>query len=165
MTEPLLIMRHGEASHGRIDEARELNGRGRQEVARMAAWLSGRCDLELARLRLVASPYVRARQTAELIAEGLADLRPQREIETLTIITPDDAPNEVIDWLLEQPDDCPLLLISHMPLVAALTGILVEGRAERGPGFTTATVAELDAEVRAAGCARATRFTSPMDLA
>ena len=39
------------------------------------------------------------------------------------------------------------LAVGAMPLVAALTGLLVEGRAERGPGFVTAAVAELTAEV------------------
>lgn len=125
----------------------------------MARWLAAREDLDLTRLRLLASPYVRARQTAARIAEPLGLV-----VESLSIITPDDPPEGVVEWLLGEPDDRPLMLVSHMPLVAALTGLLAEGRGDRGPGFPTAAVAELEAEVWAAGCARLARFTAPADL-
>ncbi|MBB3143357.1 phosphohistidine phosphatase SixA [Halomonas organivorans] len=159
MTEPLLIMRHGEAGWGSPDPARELTARGADEAARMGTWLAGRDDLALDRLRLLASPYRRAQQTAERLGEALG-----LSVETLERITPDDSPEAVVEWLLAQDGDRPLLLVSHMPLVGGLTGLLVDGRADRGPGFPTAAIAELDAEVPAAGCARLTRFTAPADL-
>ncbi|MCL7940032.1 phosphohistidine phosphatase SixA [Halomonas sp. ATCH28] len=159
MVERLLIMRHGEAAPGRPDAERELTPRGEEEAQRMGRWLAAREDLDLSRLRLLASPYVRARQTAERIAEplGLA-------VEPLPIITPDDPPESVLEWLLGEVEDRPLMLVSHMPLVGMLSGLLVEGRADRGPGFPTGAVAELDADVFAAGCARLARFTAPTDL-
>lgn len=159
MTEPLLIMRHGQAGAGSPDADRRLTERGEREAARMGAWLAARGDLDLARLRLLSSPYRRARQTADRVAEALG-----LAVEPLPLITPDDPPDAVVDWLLEQADDRPLMLVSHMPLVGALTGLLVEGRADRGIGFATAAIAELQAEVRAAGCARLARFTSPADV-
>jgi phosphohistidine phosphatase len=165
MTERLLIMRHGQAAPGQPDAARELTPRGRQEVRRIAAWLSGRDDLDLPRLRLVASPFARARQTAELVAEGLAIARPQREVETLEIITPDDFPATVVDWLLEQDEERSLLIVSHMPLVGALTGLLVDGRVDGGLAFPTGAIAELTTDIPAAGCARLARFTTPADIA
>ncbi|TLF47810.1 phosphohistidine phosphatase SixA [Halomonas urmiana] len=157
--ERLLIMRHGEAAPGAPDAERALTARGEREAERMGRWLASRTDLDATRLRLVASPYRRARQTAAWIAAPLG-----LEVETLALITPDAPPGTVIDWLLDEPGDRPLLLVSHMPLVAALTGLLVEGRAECGPGFVTAAVAELEAEVRAAGCARLRRLVSPADI-
>ncbi len=150
-------MRHGEAGHGVPDAERELTARGRREAERMAAWLADREDL--AGLRLLASPYRRARQTAAIVGQALG-----LEAEALSLITPDDPPRAVADWLLEQPQGRPLLLVSHMPLVGALTGLLVEGRADRGLGFPTAAVAELEADVWAAGCARLARFITPSDL-
>ncbi|MFO8044331.1 MAG: histidine phosphatase family protein [Halomonas sp.] len=158
MADSLLILRHGEAGPGVPDVERELTGQGRREVMRMAAWLATRD--ELAGLRLLASPYCRARQTAAIIGEAL-----DVAVETLPIITPDAPPSAVVDWLLAQSEGYPLMLVSHMPLVGALTGLLGEGRSERGPGFPTAALAELEAEVWAAGCARLTRFTAPADLA
>lgn len=157
MAEPLLVMRHGEAGHGVPDAERELTARGRREAERMAAWLADREDL--AGLRLLASPYRRARQTAAIVGQALG-----LEAEALSLITPDDPPRAVADWLLEQPQGRPLLLVSHMPLVGALTGLLVEGRVDRGLGFPTAAVAELEADVWAAGCARLARFITPSDL-
>ena len=147
-------MRHGEAGHGVPDAERELTARGRREAERMAAWLADREDL--AGLRLLASPYRRARQTAAIVGQALG-----LEAEALSLITPDDPPRAVADWLLEQPQGRPLLLVSHMPLVGALTGLLVEGRVDRGLGFPTAAVAELEADVWAAGCARLVEFVSP----
>ena len=157
MTECLLILRHGEAGPGYPDAERALTDWGRGEVERLAAWLAGRSDL--AGLHLLASPYVRARQTAAIIGEALGTA-----VETLPIITPDDDPAAVADWLLARPEERPRLLVSHMPLVGALTGLLVEGRADRGLGFPTAAVAELEAEVWGAGCARLVGFTTPSGL-
>ena len=157
MTECLLILRHGEAGPGYPDAERALTDWGRGEVERLAAWLAGRSDL--AGLHLLASPYVRARQTAAIIGEALGTA-----VETLPIITPDDDPAAVADWLLARPAERPRLLVSHMPLVGALTELLVEGRADRGLGFPTAAVAELEAEVWASGCARLVGFTTPSDL-
>ncbi|MDW7747204.1 SixA phosphatase family protein [Halomonas sp.] len=87
MAERLLIMRHGEAAPGGPDAERELTPRGEEEARRMGRWLAAREELDLPRLRLLASPYVRARQSAAWIAEPLG-----LEIETLPIITPDDPP-------------------------------------------------------------------------
>ncbi|MDR9438244.1 MAG: histidine phosphatase family protein [Halomonas sp.] len=152
-------MRHGEAASGRPDAERELTPCGEEEARCMGRWLATRDDLDLQRLRLLASPFVRAQQTAEWIAEPLG-----LTVEPLSIITPDDPSEAVVEWLLGEPDDRPLMLVSHMPLIAALVGLLVEGRGDRGPGFPTGAVAELDAEVWAAGCARLRGFTTPAEL-
>ncbi|RCV91932.1 phosphohistidine phosphatase SixA [Billgrantia montanilacus] len=156
MSERLLIMRHGEAAPGSIDAERKLTARGHAEAARMADWLQYQ---ELDEARVLSSPYVRARQTAEHLAASL-----EREVETLAIATPDEPPEVLSDWLLEQAGRGPFVLVSHMPLVGALTGFLVEGRSDRGLGFPTAAVAELEAEVWAAGCARLLRFMAPNDV-
>ncbi|MDR5860545.1 phosphohistidine phosphatase SixA [Halomonas eurihalina] len=159
MAETLLIMRHGEARAGSPDPARELTDRGHREAARMAAWLAGRDDLDLSRLRLLTSPYRRAQQTAAHIADALGVTA-----ESLSLITPDDPPGAVLDWLLESPPEAPIMLVSHMPLVGALAGLLVEGRSDHGLGLPTAGIAELVADVPAAGCARLMRLTMPDDL-
>ncbi|RDB43898.1 phosphohistidine phosphatase SixA [Halomonas sp. DQ26W] len=156
MSERLLIMRHGEAGPGGIDAERKLTARGHAEAARMADWLQYQ---ELDEARVLTSPYVRARQTAEHVAASLG-----RKVEPLTIVTPDDPPEVVSDWLIEQADRGPFVLVSHMPLVGALTGLLVDGRSDRGLGFATAAVAELEADVWAAGCARLLRFMAPNDV-
>ncbi|MGS2743106.1 phosphohistidine phosphatase SixA [Halomonas sp. LS-001] len=154
----LLIMRHGEAAAGAPDHLRRLTSRGEQEVGLMAKWLASRVEKgEFGALRVIASPYVRAQQTAQLIGKALGC-----EVETYKGITPDDAPHDVCEWLMTQSE--PIILVSHMPLVGELTGVLTEGRAGFGVGFSTAAVAELKAEIWASGCASLTRLTAPGEL-
>lgn len=156
----VLIMRHGEAGPGYPDYARRLTSRGEQEAEMMARWLAERvASGELAMPRLYASPYARAQQTAQMLCGALGT-----SLETLDFITPDDSPSAVSDWLLEQPDDAPIMFISHMPLVGDLSGLLVEGSPGQGIGFPTAAIAEFEADVWAAGCAQLKRFTQPSQL-
>ncbi|WP_234283741.1 MULTISPECIES: phosphohistidine phosphatase SixA [unclassified Halomonas] len=156
MTGRLFIMRHGEAIAGRPDSERELSAQGQVEAERMAGWFGRQ---PLAGARVLVSPFVRARQTAGHVGRALGV-----EPEVLPFVTPDDAPTAVIEWLLANTDEAPLVLVSHMPLVGLLTGLLVEGRGDRGLAFPTAAVAELESEVWAAGCARLVRFTAPADI-
>ncbi|WNL43642.1 phosphohistidine phosphatase SixA [Halomonas sp. PAMB 3264] len=153
----LLIMRHGEAGPGQVDHARTLTAQGEYEAARMAGWLAAQNDLGA--VRLCASPYRRAQQTAAAVSDALGV-----PVETLSNITPDDAPRAVSDWLLAQPEGETIMLVSHMPLVGALCGYLVEGRETRGPAFATGALAELTAPVWAAGVARLVRFIEPGQL-
>lgn len=154
----LLIMRHGEAVAGSPDHLRRLTVHGEQQASLMAGWLASRVNKgELDMLRIIASPYVRAQQTAQIIGQALGC-----EVETCRGITPDDSPHDVCEWLMTQSE--PMLLVSHMPLVGKLTGVLTEGRAGFGGEFSTAAVAELKATVWASGCASLTRMTTPNEL-
>ncbi|MBT2775164.1 phosphohistidine phosphatase SixA [Halomonas sp. ISL-60] len=156
----MLIMRHGEAAPGYPDQARRLTPHGELEAEKMARWLAERvASDELPVPRIYASPYARAQQTAQRLCDALGT-----SCETLGFITPDDSPSAVSDWLLEQPEGTPIMLVSHMPLVGELAGLLVEGSPAQGVGFPTAAIAELEAEVWAAGCAQLKRFTQPSQL-
>lgn len=165
LTERLLIMRHGDAGNGCVDHERKLTQRGQQEVREMAVWLATQLGASAAsssvRPRLLASPYRRAQQSAALVADVLTDAGVDVAVETLSLITPDGCPDEVLEWLLEQPAGRPLLMVSHMPLVGALTGCLVDGRADCGLGFVTAAVADLEADVWASGAARLRQMVTP----
>lgn len=157
MAERLWLMRHGEAAAGHPDWRRELTERGRGEVLLMSTWLAQALDHEERKhLRLVASPYVRAQQSARIVAETL-----DSDVETLDCITPDDSPLTVIDWLQTEAGGSPILLVSHMPLVGELTACLVGSAHGQGVGFATAGVAELEAGVWAAGCADLQAWQSP----
>ncbi|KPQ21292.1 MAG: phosphohistidine phosphatase SixA [Halomonas sp. HL-93] len=155
----LWVMRHGEAGPGRPDEQRRLTLQGEREVEKMAEWLAAYVAAQAGSSpRLLASPYRRAQQTATRLGEALSV-----PVETLPLITPDDAPEAVIEWLLTQTDK-QLILVSHMPLVGELAAMLVEGHTARGIGFPTAGVAELTAPVWASGCAHLKRFVHPGQL-
>ncbi|MCI0511464.1 phosphohistidine phosphatase SixA [Chromohalobacter marismortui] len=156
----LYIMRHGEAAPGRPDSERSLTEHGEQEARAMAAWLSDMLPGDVrTTLRIVASPYRRAQQTAQWMATPL-----ERPVETLPIITPDDPLEPLLDWLQQEVAHTPCLLVSHMPLVGALVGRLVEGDVRASQPMPTATVAALEADVWAAGCATLRQWQSPCEL-
>lgn len=137
------ILRHGEAqARARTDAERELTGRGREEVLGSVAQLLGKP------LRwIIASPYVRAQQTAELARQalGFADA-----VVTVPWLTPDSDPREVLDNLdLYASDD--VLLVSHQPLVGTLIGLAVHGNLQQAQPMHTASLAELEADFPLAG--------------
>lgn len=137
------ILRHGEAQNrARTDAERELTAKGREEVLTSAAHLMGRP------LRwIIASPYVRAQQTAELVRQalGFAD-----SIVTVPWLTPDTDPRKVLQNLdLYASDD--VLLVSHQPLVGSLIGLAVHGSLQQAEPMHTAGLAELEADFPLAG--------------
>ncbi len=138
----LYIMRHGQAEmYAPSDAERPLSDYGREEVRRSAQSLKG-----ISFDGIISSPYLRARQTAEIVASVVG-------VHELTIddrFTPDDGPATALSGLPEQ--GC-WLLVSHMPLVSRLTGLLVDGSEAAGPGFVTAMVAELETDYPASGMA------------
>lgn len=139
----LWILRHGEAQNrARTDAERELTANGREEVLTTAAHLMGQP------LRwIIASPYVRAQQTAELVRQalGFAD-----SIVTVPWLTPDSDTRKALDNLdLYASDD--VLLVSHQPLVGSLIGLAVHGNLQQAYAMHTASLAELEADLPLAG--------------
>ncbi|MFW5825874.1 MAG: histidine phosphatase, partial [Marinobacter sp.] len=65
---------------------------------------------------------------------------------------PDDDPGLCLDALLDQLPDARLMLISHMPLVGALSTLFVDGH-RRGIPFMTSQAVALDMPVVGPGCA------------
>ena len=60
----LILWRHADAEEGAPDLARELSPKGRQQAARVAAWMHRHLP---AGFEVLASPAVRAQQTAEAL--------------------------------------------------------------------------------------------------
>ncbi len=113
------VLRHGEAqANARSDAERELTGHGRSQVLSSAAHLLGK-PLD----RIIASPYVRAQQTAELVRQALGFSEP---ISTVSWLIPESDPKKVLKQLdLYTGEE--ILLVSHQPLVGVLIGLLVQG--------------------------------------
>ena len=86
------VLRHGEAqANARSDAERELTGHGRSQVIGSAAHLLGK-PLD----RIIASPYVRAQQTAELVRQALGFNDP---VATVPWLTPESDPKKVLQQL------------------------------------------------------------------
>ncbi|MBA1204527.1 phosphohistidine phosphatase SixA [Pseudomonas capeferrum] len=139
----LWILRHGEAeSRANSDAERRLTGHGREQVLRSAARL-----LAQPLQAIIASPYVRAQQTATLVREALGF---GETVRTVPWLTPESDVQKVISELdrlgLEH-----VLLVSHQPLVGALVGMLEHGHGQQPAAMHTASLAELEGEWPLAG--------------
>ena len=116
------------------DSQRPLSDRGRAEVNAMA-------QRAIARGVAVAAIYhsgiLRARQTAELVAAVLA---PEQGVRELGGSCPDDDPAIVkaeLDIAVQS-----VMLVSHLPYLGRLAGLLITGDAERSViEFAPATLA------------------------
>ncbi len=137
----LWILRHGEAEgHARTDAERNLTEHGRAEVLQSAAHL---IDQPIS--AIIASPYVRAQQTAYLVREALGFLP---DIRTVPWLTPDGNPLQVLEQL---DTDDNVLLVSHQPLVGSLISFLQHGHQRQPQPMCTASLAELEGDFPLAG--------------
>ena len=139
----LWLLRHGQAEpQAASDAARELTAHGRQEVQQAAAQLLGR-----PLTAVMASPYVRAQQTAELVR---LELGFSGSVQTVSWLTPDSDPRDALKYLDER-EHAEVLLVSHQPLIGALGGLLVHGHRQEPLPMRTASLAELEGDIPAAG--------------
>ena len=150
------ILRHGQAEGlAPSDELRALTDEGREEVQVMAAQLAGQ-SLDA----VLASPYLRAQQTAQIVQQ---QIQLRRGVATVAWLTPDDDPRRVLDFLAERAEQN-LLLVSHQPLVSQLISLLVEGNRAGHYPMPTAGLACIELDFPAAGLGQLRLLTSPADL-
>lgn len=142
----ILLMRHGEAeSRAPSDEKRRLTARGESEVLSCASEaFANRLVPPTMIEQIIASPYVRAQQTAVLL-QGL--FTPLVPIETWSEIVP-SGNGEVVLNRLRKLEVEELILVTHQPFVSNfifyLTGTDVR--------MSTASIALLQMDVMVAGC-------------
>jgi phosphohistidine phosphatase len=123
----LYLLRHGIAvDHGDVhyakDADRPLTPEGERKLARIADAMKG---LKLSFDLILSSPYTRARQTAEIIAEAL-DAR--KRLEFYDDLTPDGSFKKLIETLNRRaPSPNDVLLVGHEPHLSGLISLLVSG--------------------------------------
>jgi len=115
-------MRHGEALLGVPDGLRPLSPKGRADVDAMAQRARARGVTAAA---IYHSGILRAQQTAELVA---AVLVPPEGVRELLGLCPADDPSIVKAEL--DISSRPILLVSHLPYLGRLAGLLVTGDAD-----------------------------------
>lgn len=155
----LVIMRHGEAEPlSTMDSQRQLTTRGKHEVNQMAHWLQQHYR---AFDWIWVSPYIRARQTAELI---LAKQAPFSQLDIVPELQPDaDAAllKSYFDACISKRPEARVLLVSHMPLVSFLVEAFTT--ADQTPIFNTAQLACIEYSVEHGG--KLLKTLSPQELA
>ena len=121
----LCILRHGIAADRALgarggDAKRPLTPEGRERVEEIA---KGLARIGFAPQWVVSSPYVRAADTARIVAAGLG---PRVPLDCCEALEPGGSPEALLAFLAKNPERRPVLVVGHEPdlseLAARLTG-------------------------------------------
>jgi phosphohistidine phosphatase len=122
MSMKLYLVQHGGAKSKAEDPQRPLTQRGKEDVARVAAFAAG-ADLQVGQIRH--SGKRRAEETASILADYLSP--------TVGVVaTPGLAPRDDVHPIAEavQGETRPVMLVGHLPFLDRLASLLVTGDAE-----------------------------------
>lgn len=115
----LYIVRHGEALTKEQDPLRPLSDQGREDVARIGAFMRyGDVSIN----QVFHSTKVRAIQTAEIIAKELAFVG---KIESLSCLEPESDIKALMYAINKLPDNT--LIVGHLPNLELLSNYLLTG--------------------------------------
>ena len=121
----LLVVRHAPAlareNFDGEDELRPLTEAGFRRMRRSTRGIHAllpRID------RLAASPLLRARQTADLLAAAYPDL----EVETCEALAPGNTPEQLSDWLRAAQGHPVLAVVGHEPQTSGLVSWFAAAR-------------------------------------
>jgi phosphohistidine phosphatase len=118
----IYVLRHGAAEDGRpgsSDPERSLTDDGREALR--GVLLRAR-NAEVSPSLILASPYVRAVQTAEMAAEILGS---HQKVTVTKTLTPDGSPAEVWDEIRARRNEQQILLAGHEPLLSQVVAYLL----------------------------------------
>ncbi|MGH1373509.1 MAG: phosphohistidine phosphatase SixA [Cellvibrionaceae bacterium] len=139
----LFLLRHGEAQlFADSDPERALTSLGYQDTNAVLA--QSKSDLQRV-TRIIASPYVRAQQTAQLVSQFL-----ELPVETSELLVP-EARMSGVSELIEQMSDHVPLLVTHQPLVGGFIDWLC-GLAPGRHMMGTSALAYIEADIVAGSC-------------
>ncbi len=119
----LYLVRHAEAKRKEEDPARPLSEQGSTNIQRVADFLKAR-GLRVS--KILHSGKLRAKQTAEALAEGISVAGGIEQAEGLA---PLDDPGIWEDKLKGEFED--IALVGHLPYLSKLAGLLLAGDPER----------------------------------
>jgi phosphohistidine phosphatase len=122
----IYLLRHGIAEEGRPggrDSERALTSEGREKLRRV---LKRAHDAGVRPGVILASPYQRAVETAQLAAEALEY---RGEIVKTQALVPDASPQNVWDEIRSRRSEEAILLASHEPLMSSMAAFLLSSPA------------------------------------
>lgn len=114
----LIVWRHADAqplAPAHDDLRRVLTPKGIRQASRMGAWLDARLA---ASTRVIASPALRARQTAEALG---------RDFEIAPAIAPDRSVDELLAATHWPDGDAAVLVVGHQPTLGMAVARLLAG--------------------------------------
>lgn len=141
------LLRHADAAfEAERDELRPLTERGWAQAQAAADWLCGQVS---GPVLVVASPLLRAQQTASAVSQALGLALAVQAAE----LSPDGDPlrAETALSLVAGAGVEDLIVVSHMPLIASLYAWLAEGTLTTGQAYDLAEVRVLSLDIIAPG--------------
>ena len=142
----LFILRHGIAAMRddldvENDSQRQLTPKGKRQLRQSAAAMKKmglRFDL------ILSSPYLRAKQTAEIVADFL---KLNKKLHFSNALVPDGSPNVLIRQLHEiKPAPENVLLVGHEPYLSSLISLLTSGGIDLAMDFKKGGLCKLETE-------------------
>ena len=133
----LILVRHGQANPADIDPEKGLSETGRLEVARLGSLIG---PLQLGVDEIWHSDKVRARQTAELLAQAIKAINGLVQKRNLG---PNDDVAKVTDAVMAENKD--LMIVGHLPFMNNMLSYLLAGDQHRCVfAFPAAGMAQLE---------------------
>ena len=118
----LYLVQHAEAQPKAKDPERPLSEKGKADISKVAAFIQDWASP----VRILHSGKLRARQTAEVLAEYLA---PAEGVHTTENLKPLDDPTIWAEHLNTTDEN--LMLVGHLPHLSNLVAFLLTGNPER----------------------------------
>jgi phosphohistidine phosphatase len=160
----LYLMRHAiaaEPEEGVEDSQRPLTKSGLKKLEKIARNLE-KLDLQLD--VILTSPYLRARQTADVVADAL-DMKKKRVVESENLI-PLGFAEKLVEEINAREPAANLLLVGHEPFLSQLVGMLTAGDASLQIDMKKAGLCKLSMEHLTYGrCATLEWLLTPAQLA
>lgn len=161
----LYILRHGiavdpgTAGYPR-DSERPLVPKGERRLWQVAEAMEA---LELSFDLILSSPYVRARRTAEIIAEAF---NARKKLEFSTELEPDGSMKKLVQFLNSlEPTPNEVLLVGHEPYLSGLISLLISGEEISAVTMKKGGLCKLAADALKPGrCARLEWLLTPKQM-
>lgn len=131
-----ILFRHGIAADWRDwqreDHSRPLTDEGIEKTEKAA---KGLVRLGVTPTHLLSSPYLRTRQTADIVKKTLGFTG---ELQLCTELRPDASPEDFLNVLTAFSEDDCVLCVGHEPLLGHTAGAMVLGQPVSGLSFKKA---------------------------
>ncbi|HME99561.1 MAG TPA: phosphohistidine phosphatase SixA [Terriglobia bacterium] len=157
----IYVLRHGIAVNRgtpgyKKDSDRPLTPEGEEKLHQIAkAMLAMELKFDL----ILSSPYLRSKQTAQLVAAELDE-----EITLTDLLTPDGNPLELIRELNDEKPQS-VLLVGHEPYLSGLISVLVTGESKAAIELKKGGLCKLSADRVAFGqCATLNWLLTPKQM-
>jgi phosphohistidine phosphatase len=160
----LYFLRHAKACPRgpkyRPDSKRPLTREGEKAMRQTAAGIQ---KLDLSFDLILASPYVRALRTAEILAEAYES----KKLFVTRHLAADAAPRDVVEEIMENFGTLEnIVLVGHEPFLSGLISILLSGKPGMKIDFKKAALCKLSVEdLRFGDCATLCWLLTPRHLA